>query len=464
MIETFRNKDGFSLVEAMLAVAILAIITTAVFGALYFSQEANALSTNYSKAIYLAEEGIEASKNIRDQDYALLADGFHGVSSSSGFWEFSGSSDNIDGFTREIEIISIDETTKEIVCSVSWQQNPQRLGNVILSTQLVDIYRPEIVDSSSWQTPQIQSSLDLSASHNGNDIVVSGDYAYIVREGGDEFIVVDISDQSSPSVVGIEQIPGNAKSLDISGAYAYVGTSSNSNEFVVVDISNPASPQNVASVNLDWNENVRDVLIDGNFAFVSRDSGRGSEFVSINITDPQNPYVLDTRNFGSTANGFDIYSTYAFVGTAIDNSDIRIVDISDPSNLDVVANYNLPGGADVLSVKVAGEYLFAGRDGGDVVIFDITDPLNLVELSTYDAQDDVREIDIDLAQNLVFLATEESSMEFQVVDVADINAPALYGFLNLSSRLSGIDYVAGFDRAFAVGPHNSTEFIILEPN
>lgn len=129
---------GFSLVEVLLSVSIFGLLLIFLVGGLIYGQEGTALSGARTRATFLAEEGLEASRNIRDSGFANLTGGTFGLSNSTSHWVFSGSSDTTDQFTRSITISSVDANRKQIVSTVAWQQNPQRLGSVQLTTYLTN--------------------------------------------------------------------------------------------------------------------------------------------------------------------------------------------------------------------------------------------------------------------------------------------------------------------------------------
>jgi hypothetical protein len=131
-----KNSAGFSLVEAMLAVTIFALIVSMFTEAIISGQEASVLSGDRGRAINIAEEGIEAVRNIGESDFSNLIDGTYGLATSSNEWVLSGSSDVTGVFTRAIEIDTVDSDRKEVTSSVSWQQNAQRLETVSLVTYL----------------------------------------------------------------------------------------------------------------------------------------------------------------------------------------------------------------------------------------------------------------------------------------------------------------------------------------
>lgn len=133
-----HNQKGFSILEALLAAALLIIIVTVFVGAIVYGQESTAVAGGRSRATFLAEEGIEAVRNIRDESFLNLVDGSYGLGISSNQWFFSGNSDTTDGFVRQINILTISVNKKLLTSTVTWQETPQRAGSVILTTYLTN--------------------------------------------------------------------------------------------------------------------------------------------------------------------------------------------------------------------------------------------------------------------------------------------------------------------------------------
>ena len=123
------SLTGFTLVEVLIAVSIIVIFIAALISThtLYLSATFSGL--NKVKAIFLAEEGVEAVKLLRDQKWtssiAVLATGptnYHYLSydSSKSFWATSTVNTYIDSiFERRyiLEDVYRDDTTKDIVTS-----------------------------------------------------------------------------------------------------------------------------------------------------------------------------------------------------------------------------------------------------------------------------------------------------------------------------------------------------------
>jgi Tfp pilus assembly protein PilV len=129
---------GFLVIEVLLASSLLIIAITAFVGAIIYSQESTAIAGGISRASFLAQEGIEAVRNIRDESFGNLSDGSYGLLVSGNQWILSGSSDTTDGYVRQINIGTIDADRKQITSTITWQQTAQRPGSVVLTTVLTN--------------------------------------------------------------------------------------------------------------------------------------------------------------------------------------------------------------------------------------------------------------------------------------------------------------------------------------
>ncbi|MBP9802675.1 hypothetical protein KBC40_03770, partial [Patescibacteria group bacterium] len=132
------KKFGFSLVEVILANAVFALLLVSLVGIYLYGQESSMLAGNRNRAILMAEEGIEAVKNIADNAFANLVDGTYGLTTTTNQWNLSGSSDVRDIFTRQVNISTVDSRRKDITSTVTWDQNLQRAGSVSTVTRLSD--------------------------------------------------------------------------------------------------------------------------------------------------------------------------------------------------------------------------------------------------------------------------------------------------------------------------------------
>lgn len=138
MFKKPNNQKGFNLLEIILAVSVFALSGMGLsLGIIYGEQ--SILSANIrEQALLLAREGLDASRNIANADFSDLVDGNFGLVVAGNMYEFSGTYDIWDIYTREIFISTIDANTKEVVSRVSWPQNASREGSLELATYITN--------------------------------------------------------------------------------------------------------------------------------------------------------------------------------------------------------------------------------------------------------------------------------------------------------------------------------------
>jgi len=134
-----RNQSGQSLIELVVALGIFVIVISVLVFLILNSYVAGRLASEITQANFLAEEGLEAARSIRDNNWQDLTNGDHGLIISGGNWQFSGTSETIDGkFTRVITVEEIDPDRKKITSKISWQFTETRPQEVQLITYLTN--------------------------------------------------------------------------------------------------------------------------------------------------------------------------------------------------------------------------------------------------------------------------------------------------------------------------------------
>lgn len=459
------NRKGFSPVEALLAVTIFALISSAFIGAIISGREAMMISGKHARALMIAEEGLEATRNIRDEDFVLLTDGAHGISGSGSSWAFAGTSDVTDEFTRIVTIAPVNATTKSVTSTVSWQQNVQRNGSASLITYLTNWMLPDPPTGGDWSIPIQTANINISGNQDGWKLRTVGNYVYAVRlTGTPNFVVIDITNPDIPTLVGSLALTGDPLGIAVSGNYAYVPSSNNSKELIIVNITTPSAPSEVGSYNAPGNADARAAFVVGSNLYLTRVASASDEFLSFSLATPAVPSFLGSTNLGVGTN-YDLFvrGSYAYVVSTDNNEELRIVNISTPATPIFTTSYNMPTNSNTFCVTGSGSNLFVGRQNGEMRIVNITTPTAPTSISVYNAGDAIRDIAFDAVNNYAFLATDVNSSEFQVIDLSSLASPVLLGSLDLTSDLNGIVYSTGSDRVYAIGENNTEEFVVFAP-
>ncbi len=151
------------------------------------------------------------------------------------------------------------------------------------------------------------------------DVVVSGDYAYIAdRAGGDGtegLWIVDVSDKASPSMTGFVATTNPQGVVVDSNNYAYLADEDGG--LRIIDISNKASPS--ISTTLHGGETIEDVAIYDTNVYTIADIGLGAMADGIHVvdaSDPPNAIVLETFYSPYDFYKFNLGPNYFYMATS----------------------------------------------------------------------------------------------------------------------------------------------------
>lgn len=139
-----REAPGFSIIEVILSVALFALVITFSITAFLHGLEATHVSGERTRAFLLAEEGIEATRNIRDSGWDNLTTGTHGLIVEDNIYKFSGEYDEpFEGFFKRSITVGSEQTHnsttyKEVEVEITWQQTETREGSVAVITRFTN--------------------------------------------------------------------------------------------------------------------------------------------------------------------------------------------------------------------------------------------------------------------------------------------------------------------------------------
>lgn len=457
---------GFSLVEIILSLAVLALLTTALIGNFIYSQESVMVAGSRARATMLADEGLAAVRNIRDASFANLVDGNYGLATSSNQWVFSGSQDVTEYFTRQIQISTPSANRKQVVSQVTWPQNLQRTGTVTLTTYLTNWMATAGIGN--WAAPLQQAIYNASGNQDGFKVQVQGNYVYLVRlDGTPDFLIIDISNLAAPTLTGSLSLSGIPQDLTISGDYAYVASRLDNQELQVIDISNKAVPAVVGTFDAGGANDAVSLQISGSTLYMSRTFDAGNpEIVLVNVTNPVLPTQIGTLNLPNTASDIALVGSYLYVSNYNTSAEFYIVDVSIPTTPSIASSLDLTGNSTGLSVVSDGTYAYVGRTGGEVRAIDVSDPNSPLAMGTFAAGSNVRDLSLGNSNNYLFLVDSGASDGFHVLNVTNRNSLTQVGVFNLpgGSAANGVFYDATLDRAFIASAGNSNELVILQPS
>ncbi len=157
------NRAGFSVIEVILAASMFIIFASGAIAVVLQGLNSNRLGGELVVANQFAAEGLEAVRSIRNQAYtpniSTLSANMRGVFRNGlGIWgtKSDGTTDTMGKYTRSIKVESVnrsggnivasggtlDNNTKKITSTVTWDFSPSRQKSVVLSEYLTNFRKP----------------------------------------------------------------------------------------------------------------------------------------------------------------------------------------------------------------------------------------------------------------------------------------------------------------------------------
>ncbi|MCX6716845.1 MAG: prepilin-type N-terminal cleavage/methylation domain-containing protein [Candidatus Taylorbacteria bacterium] len=466
--ELSHINKGFSLVEIIVSISVFLLFVTVLSGIVVSTGKQIKNSGNDGRAAVLADEALEAVRNIRDINYASLSDGTFGLATSSNKWILNGPSDTTGIFNRKVTVSTVSATQKQISAAVTWTDQLSATNTVSFSTYLTNwSLITQIVGN--WSTTTLAASIDLTGNNNGQKIQIVGNYAYIVRAtGSSNFIIIDVTNPASPAVLRSLSLTGGLTNIFVLGNYAYISSDDDVGELKIVDITNKTSPSLVGTYDATGNGNGNGIYVVGNYVYLARtNSGANPDFLIINVSNPVSPSLVGSLNTAQIEYEVVVSGNYAYVASGDNNQELKIVNISTPSSPVLVGLYNLTGNTDSITIAMSGTTVLLGQGS---ILYALstaassTAPALLGSVSTIGTLNDIA-LNLGNTGKYVFIATSDNANEFKVIDITTPSTPTILGQRNITGNnpLLGAAYDSTFDRAFMVGQSDTEELDIIAP-
>ncbi len=158
-------QSGASILELLVAMGIFTVGVVTVLVLTYDAGSHSRSTVERTKATFLAMEGIEAVRTIRDNDFEDLINGTYGLALSDN-WTLNGSSDIQDNYTRTITIA--DGTTgfeKKVTSRVVWQVTPTRSEDVEFTEYLSNWNHPPLTEIDCFNVDLSTASIEQGSVH-----------------------------------------------------------------------------------------------------------------------------------------------------------------------------------------------------------------------------------------------------------------------------------------------------------
>lgn len=441
MKEELADKGGQSILEIVIAMAILIISISAAVLVLFGGQSLSVDTQLSQEALNLARQSLEQARASAQQNFSGLTSG----------------SSTVNEFTVERIVQTVDTVTKKVTGRVSWKTDAknQKIELVTLVTDWRNVAQQDPGDpgggglTGNWCAPQTLGSVDLGPGNSATDLDVKNKIVYMTSEasasGKPDFWIVDATNGASPVILSSINTGPGLLTIDVSGNYAYAGNNGTAGQLQVIDITNPSNPILIASSTLPGVSGAGAV---GNAIFyvnskvyIATKNASGPEFHIYNVTIPSAPVHLGSRELGNDINDIFVSGNYAYLANTHSN-EIRTWDVSDPANITEVSSYDPAGAAGGKSVYVLNNRAYLGRltsaAGNELHVIDVTSPSALLNLGSKEINSDVN--DIVARDFLAFLAASDPNQEFQVWNISDPANITLCSVFNFPQNGTGIDF------------------------
>ncbi|MFA6028026.1 MAG: hypothetical protein WC752_03810 [Patescibacteria group bacterium] len=477
------KNNGFAVIELLIVASVFALLVTALVGIFMLTQKAFVSSGNEDRALMVAEEGLEAARNIRDSDYTLLTDTPHGLSTAGNQWSFSGTSDNTDIFQRVVTVSSAGTDRKQVTSAVSWTE--KGVAQSVSLTSYLTNWRA--AKSKKGVTPSLWCSFDLTVANSTNNvadaisIAVAGNYVYLGRatNPGSEFFVFDISNPALPVLKGNLALAGAPNDIAVSGNYAYIASNDNSGELAVINISNPLAPTLAATFNLtnansgnNNNDGLAVVMGKTNYLYLTRVTSTGKEFYVFNITTPTAPTLTGQVDLLGDLKELSASGDYAYAASTENTQEFQVINVTTLASPALAASLDLNEGAtapDGLSVTLSTNTAYVGRDGSaaapEFYVINTTTPTVPSITSTVDIGTHVlKSLDYSALWQLVFLANVNPvNPDYYSIDTSVPATPVLLTSLNLDGVPGKLVYDTTSDIVYMASGSDTQELQCIAP-
>ncbi|MDH5445716.1 MAG: Ig-like domain-containing protein, partial [Gammaproteobacteria bacterium] len=248
-----------------------------------------------------------------------------------------------------------------------------------------------------------------------NNVDVSGDYAFVAA-GNAGLQVVDVTDRTTPVIVGSLDTAGTAIDIKVVGNYAYIADGANG--LVIMDVTNPLTPSLVST--FDTADIAQDLKIDRQIAYIASGSGG---LVIVDVSNPATPISKGHVEF-SSAKGVDVDGDTAVV---VSGSSMHVIDVADITTPLRLSSINI---GSVKDVVLNGNYAHVAAYGTGYRVINISNRTNPVITG---GNGQIAPRDIALTDGLAFYAEQLFPNVVAYISIRDPENPVFQGTINLSA-------------------------------
>ncbi len=203
----------------------------------------------------------------------------------------------------------------------------------------------------------------VPSSGAGNTIFYKDGYVYLgltkTSTGGKEFAIIDVHTPTAPTWAGGYAVGNDINSIFVNGSYAYIA-SPNAQNLLVLDVSNPSTPSLVGSYVPSGGSNGERVFTVGDTVYLGRTFGT-NELYMLNASSLSSIASLGSKDLGvwsnTSINGIVVRSNTAFLLT---NTQLVSYDTTNPAAINAFGTpLTLPNASSGAALTCEGNVLYA---------------------------------------------------------------------------------------------------------
>lgn len=472
-----RVRCGSLLLEAIIAIGVFSLFLAGIGLSLILGERSTIAGGDRTRAAFIAEQQLEAVRQMRNADYDSVTTGTHGTALGPSGWTWSGAVRMIDGYTASVTVAEAGTDWLEVTADVGWNFGKTRSGSLSLHTYITDWRKTATVGN--WADISRIALLSASGSPDYQKIAIAGTYAFVTGtkvSGGRGLYVFDISNPASPVAVATSfDLGSSAYGVAAYADRLYLATDSATQELQVYDISSPAELNTgnlVNSYDLPDSGQARTVAVYGSNVFVGTLETAGNpQLYAVEMSETGPMVLLGTLGMSGSVMDLGLQDGYAYAATANNAGELLVADIFDPENITFAPGngIDMTDTQDAVSVALSGTSALIGRSNGSTI-----DELTLYDIGqspvpspppgpwTLEIGGTVNDLATVYGGRYAFAGTSQSASQIRVLDLirfAQGQTPTVDTY-DTSAAVRGLAYDWVTDRLFAV---TASSFSVYAP-
>ncbi len=468
---------GSLLLEAILAIAIFAVFLGGIGLSLVLGERSTTAGGDRTRAAFLAEQQLEAVRQMRTVSFASVTTGDHGLKLNASGWSWSGTLVNNNGYTSWVTVTSKGTDWLEVESNVTWNFGNTRSGSVLLTTQLTDWQK--IATVGNWASMTKIAESTISGSPDFHSIAISGMFAYVTSTqapGDTGLYIFNVSNPASPvRVASSFDLGASAYGITAVDNRLYIATNDTTKEVQVYDITDPTNLTTgnlINSFDLAGDGKARSIAIYGSHVFVGAlDDAINDQLTAVQMSETNPMTLLSSLNVSGSVLGLALQNGYAYLANSYNVGEFHVVDIFDPENMVFApgVGIDMPDTQDGNVMAISGTSALIGRLQGSTIseltLYDIgLSPVPSPPPGpwTLETDGDIRTIATIYGNKYAFIGGSMTSNQIRVLDLiqfAQGAGPVVKNY-DTESTIHGLVYDWQTDRMFAI---SSSSLYVFAP-